>query len=74
MFISKNVFFNCRESGVYVSEQVTVRDVNIKIRFIETLNVFRLLKGFTTIWEGSNIVKLYSVEVCFYLTCKFLER
>ena len=43
-----------------------------QIRFTETFNVFRLLKGFTTIWEGSNILKLYFVEVCFYQTGKFV--
>ena len=43
---------------------------NIQIHFTGTFNVFRLLKGITTIWEGSNILKLYSVEV--YQTCKFL--
>jgi len=41
---------------------------NIKIHFTGTFNVFRLLKGITTIWEGFNILKLYSVEV--YQTCK----
>ena len=25
-----------------------------------------------TLWEGPNILKLYSVEVCFYQTCKFV--
>ena len=43
---------------------------NIQIHFTETFNAFRLLKGITTIWEGSNILKLYSVEV--YQTCKFV--
>ena len=42
---------------------------NIQIHFTETFNVFRLLKGITAIWEGSNILKLYSVEV--YQTYKF---
>ena len=31
-------------------------------------------KGFTTIWEGSNDLKLYSLEVCFYQTCKFVFK
>ena len=43
-----------------------------EIRFTETFNIFRLLTGFTAIWEGSNDLKLYSVEVCFYQTCKFV--
>ena len=34
----------------------------------------RLLKCFSTIWEGSKILKLYSVEVCFYQTCVTLEE
>ena len=34
-----------------------------QIRFTEACNVFRLLKGFTTIWEGFNILELYSVQV-----------
>ena len=37
-----------------------------------TFNVFRLLEGFTTIWEGSNILNPYSVEVCFNQTCIFV--
>ena len=41
---------------------------NIQIHFEWNFNVFRLLKGVTTIWEGSNILNLYSVEV--YQTCK----
>ena len=42
-------------------------------RFITvTFNIFRLLKGFTTIWEGSNDLKLYSVDVSFYQICKFV--
>ena len=45
---------------------------NSQIRFIETFSVFRLLTDFTTIWEGSDVLKLYSVEVCFYQTCKFV--
>ena len=44
---------------------------NIQIHFTETFNVFRLLKDITTIWEGSNILKLYSVED--YQTCKFVN-
>jgi len=43
---------------------------NIQINFTGTFYVFRLLKAITTIWEGSNILKLYSVEV--YQTCKFV--
>ena len=43
-----------------------------KIRFTETLNIFRLLRGFMTIWEGFNILKVYFVEVWFYQTCKFV--
>ena len=43
---------------------------NNQIQFTWTFYVFRLLKGITTIWEGSNILKLYSVEV--YQTCKFV--
>ena len=31
-----------------------------------------LLKSFMTSWEGSNILKRYSVEVFFYQTCKFV--
>ena len=45
---------------------------NSQIRFTETCNVFSFFKGFTTIRKGSNILKLYSVEVCFYQTCKFV--
>ena len=45
---------------------------NSQILFTENLNVFRNFKDFTTILEGSNILKLYSVEVCFYQTCKFV--
>ena len=41
---------------------------NIQIHSTGTFNVLRLLKGSTTIWEGSNILKIYSVEV--YQTCK----
>ena len=41
---------------------------NIQIHFTGTFNVFRHLKGITTISEGSKISKLYSVEV--YQTCK----
>ena len=44
---------------------------NSQIRFTEKF-VFRLLKGFTTIWEGSTTFKLYSVEVCFYQTSRFV--
>ena len=47
---------------------------NSLIRFTEIFNVFSLLKGFTTMWEGSKILKLYSVEVCFYWTCVPLEK
>ena len=43
-----------------------------KISFTETCNVLRRFKGFKTIWKGSNILKLYSVEVCFYQKCKFV--
>ena len=43
-----------------------VRDEQKQIRFTDTLNVFRRLKGFTTILEVSNILNLYSVEVCCY--------
>ena len=43
-----------------------------KLRFTESFNMFRLLKGFTTILEWSNELKLYSVEVFFYQTCKFV--
>ena len=45
---------------------------NSQIRFTEIFNNFRLFKDFTTIWEGSNILKLYFVEVCFYQTGKFV--
>ena len=45
---------------------------NIQIPFTEIFNDLRLLKGFTAIWEGSDILKLYSVEVYFYQTCKFV--
>ena len=38
---------------------------NCQIRFSETFNVFRLLKGYTTMWEDSNILKLYSEVVSF---------
>ena len=31
---------------------------------------FNILKGFTTIQEGSNDLKLFSTEVCFYQACK----
>jgi len=44
---------------------------NSQIRFTENF-VFSLLKGFTTIWEGSTTFKLYSVEVCFYQTSRFV--
>ena len=44
----------------------------IKIRFIETFHIFRLLKGFTAIWEGSNYLKLSSVEVLFHQTYNFV--
>ena len=40
--------------------------------FRETFKVFRRSKRFSKIWEGSNSLKLYSVEVCFYQTCKFV--
>ena len=41
---------------------------NCQIRFTETFNVFRLFKGYMTIWEGSNILKLYSEVVSFFQT------
>ena len=41
----------------------------IQIQFTGTFYVFRILKGITAIWEGSNILKLYSEEV--YQKCKF---
>ena len=40
-------------------------------QYTETFNVLKLLKGYRTTWEVSNILKLYSVEVCFYQTCKW---
>ena len=43
---------------------------NSQIHFTETFNVFRLLKSCSTILEGSNMLELYSVEVCFYQTCE----
>ncbi len=43
---------------------------NNQIQFTWTFYVFRLLKDITTIWECSNILKLYSVEL--YQTCKFV--
>jgi len=45
---------------------------NSQICVTEIFSVFRLFKGFTKIWEGSNILKLYSVEVCFYQNYKFV--
>ena len=39
----------------------------------DILTLFRLSKGFATIWVGSDISKLFSAKVCFYQTCKFVS-
>ena len=31
---------------------------NSQIRFTENFNFFKILKGLTTLWEGSNILTL----------------
>ena len=51
---------------------ITIGMGKSQIRFTETFNVFRVLKRFYDKWELSNVLKLYIVEVCFYLTCKFV--
>ena len=51
---------------VYLVESEVISQLglgNSQIRITETFDVFRLLIGFTTTWEGSDIWKYYSVEV-----------
>ena len=62
---------------VYLVESEVISQLglgNSQIRNTETFDVFRLLIGFTTIWEGSDIWKLYSVEVCIIKHANLLSQ
>ena len=51
---------------------VQIRMSNSQIRFTETFNVFRRLKCFKTLWESSNILKLYIIKKFALLTLSLL--
>ena len=50
-----NVFFY--KIGISINYTGCPKNRNSQICFTEDFNVFRLLKGFTTMWEGSNNLK-----------------